>query len=300
MARSERVLHGTPSMTRLFARAGLAMVPGAAALPFVGGGGGRGTIRERAVVLADQRVDRDRLAAYDRLCGFDVSDVLPATYPHMLAFPLHLSLLTSGSFPVPAIGLVHIANQITQHRPILASERPSLRVWTTPLSPHPRGRQFMVRSEAWIGVEKVWEEASLNLARGRRDDSVDPPDGPPDSSELAPAAVWRLPGDLGRRYGSVSGDMNPIHVHSLSAKLFGFPTAIAHGMWTKARCLAQLGRELPEAFSVEVAFKKPILLPAKVAFAEGRALDDGRAIAFGVRDARKDTVHLDGLLTPAI
>ncbi|HTU28282.1 MAG TPA: MaoC/PaaZ C-terminal domain-containing protein [Solirubrobacteraceae bacterium] len=293
MARSEQVLHGTPSMARLFARASLAMVPGAAALPFVGGGAG--AIRERALVLADQRVDRDRLAAYDRVCGFGFSDLLPATYPHMLAFPLQLSLLTSGSFPVPAIGLVHIANRIVQHRPLRADERLSLRVWATPLSPHPRGRQFTLRSEAWVGSEKVWEAASLNLARGRRDDSIEPPEGPPDSSELPTAAVWRLPGDLGRRYGSVSGDLNPIHVHPLSAKLFGFPTAIAHGMWTKARCLAQLGRELPDAFTVEVAFRKPILLPAKVDFAEGRTPG---GIAFGVRDARKGAVHLDGLLTP--
>jgi acyl dehydratase len=296
MARSEQVLHGSPSMTRLFARAGLAMVPGAASLPFVGGGGG--TIRERALVLADQRIDRDRLAAYDRVCGFDFSDVLPATYPHMLAFPLQLSLMTAGTFPVPAIGLVHIANRIVQHRPILATERVSVRVWATPLSPHPRGRQFTLHSEAWIGPEKVWEESSLNLARGRRGDSVPSPAAAPDSSELPRTAVWRLPGDLGRRYGSVSGDMNPIHVHPLSAKLFGFPTAIAHGMWTAARCLAQLGRELPDAYTVEVAFKKPILLPAKVAFAEGRPTGDDRAIAFGVRDARKDAVHLDGLLTP--
>ncbi len=297
MARSEQVLHGTPSMTRLFARAGLTMVPGAAALPFVGGGGG--AVRERALVLADQRVDRDRLAAYDRLCGFDVSDVLPATFPHMLAFPLHLSLITAGTFPVPAIGLVHIANRIVQYRPIRASERLSLRVWATPLSPHPRGRQFTLHSQAWAGPEKVWEESSLNLARGRRDDSLQAPQSPPDSSGLPRSALWRLPGDLGRRYGSVSGDMNPIHVHPLSAKLFGFPSAIAHGMWTKARCLAQLGRQLPDAYTVAVAFRKPILLPAKVAFAEAAPAED-RAIAFGVRDARKGSVHLDGLLTPAI
>jgi acyl dehydratase len=295
MARSEQVLRRTPSMTRLFARAGLAMVPGAATLPFVGGGGG--AVRERALVLADQRVDRDRLAAYDRVCGFDFSDVLPATYPHMLAFPLHLSLMTAGTFPVPAIGLVHIANRIVQHRPIRATERLSLRVWATPLSPHPRGRQFALRSEAWVGPEKVWEESSLNLARGRCDDAVPAPEGPPGSSGLSQSAVWRLPGDLGRRYGSVSGDMNPIHVHPLSAKLFGFPTAIAHGMWTKARCLAQLGRELPNAYTVQVAFRKPILLPAKVAFAEASLPRDARGIVFGVRDVRKDAVHLDGLLT---
>src|SRR5579875_975655 len=300
-------------MTRLFARAGLAAVPGVSAAPGVsavpgvsalpGGaalpGGGGGAVRERALVLADQRVDRDRLAAYDRVCGFDFSDVLPATYPHMLAFPLHLSLLTSGSFPVPAIGLVHIANRIVMHRRILASERLSLRVWATPLSPHPRGRQFALRSEAWVGAQKVWEEASLNLARGRRDESIDAPEGPPDSKPLAQAAVWRLIGDLGRRYGSVSGDLTPIHVHPLPARLFGFPTAIAHGMWTKARCLAQLGRGLPDAFSVEVGFRKPILLPSKVIFAEGPATGGAAGTAFGVRDGRSETVHLDGLLTPA-
>ena len=296
MALSEEVLRASPSMARLLARAGLSAVPGASALPFVGGGG---TIREQALVVADQRVDRDRLAAYDRVCGFDVSDVLPATYPHMLAFPLSMQIMTDSSFPFPVIGLVHIRNRTEQVRPILASERLSLRVSATPLSPHPRGRQFTLRSEAWVGPEKVWVQESLNFARGRRDDSVQSPQGPPDSAELPQAAVWRLPADLGRRYGSVSGDLNPIHVHPLSARLFGFPAAIAHGMWTQARCLAQLGRTRPEAFTVEVAFRKPILLPARVAFAEDDAPGEGRALAFGVRDARTGAVHLDGLLTPA-
>ena len=296
----DRELSGSPSMAVLFARAGLSMIPGAARLPWVGGGGGE--VPPGALTRSQVRVDRGRLADYDRVCGFDVSDVLPATYPHMLAFPMQLALMTSAAFPVAAIGLVHIANRIVAHRPIEAGEALDLRVWATPLYPHPRGRQFMLRSEVRVGDELVWEEASTNLARGRRDDSVEAPPGPPDSAALPAAAQWRLPGDLGRRYGAVSGDMNPIHVHPLSARLFGFPTAIAHGMWTKARCLAQLGPELAgrgvESVAVEVAFKRPILLPAKVAFAEGPT-DTGGEIAFGVRDAREDTPHLDGLITPA-
>ena len=52
-----------------------------------------------------------------------VGDTLPATYPHMLAFPLHLALMTDGSFPFPAIGLVHIYNRIVQHRPLRSGER---------------------------------------------------------------------------------------------------------------------------------------------------------------------------------
>ena len=86
-------------------------------------------------------------------------------------------------------------------------------------------------------------------------------------NELPASAEWKLGGDLGRRYGAVSGDRNPIHMHSLTAKPLGFPAAIAHGMWTKARCLAQLESRLPEGFGVEVRFRKPILLPARVEFA---------------------------------
>ena len=231
-------------------------------------GGGGGDVPADALTLSDVAVDRDRLAAYDRVCGFRLSDTLPPTYVHMLAFPLHLALMTSGSFPLPAIGLVHISNRIEQHRPLDAGERFSLRVWATPIYPHPRGRQFMIRTEAHVGTELVWEEASLNLARGRGDESAPSPEGPPSSEGLPAAATWKLPGDLGRRYGSVSGDLNPIHVHPLTARLFGFAAAIAHGMWTKARCLAALESELPPRFSVEVAFKRPIQLPATVQFAE--------------------------------
>ncbi|HET9675899.1 MAG TPA: MaoC/PaaZ C-terminal domain-containing protein, partial [Solirubrobacterales bacterium] len=112
----------------------------------------------------------------------------------------------------------------------------------------------------------------------------------------APAgAEWKLPGDLGRRYAGVSGDRNPIHMHSLTAKPLGFPGAIAHGMWTKARALAQLESKLPDSFEAEVRFRKPVLLPARVAFAEQ---DTGKEILFAVRDAKKGTPHLDGHVQP--
>jgi hypothetical protein len=68
-------------------------------------------------------------------------------------------------------------------------------------------------------------------------------------------------------------------------------------MWTKARALAALEAELPPAYIAEAAFKRPILLPAKVAFGE-RAEGEGE-IAFGVRDARKDTPHLVGRVRPS-
>jgi acyl dehydratase len=298
MADPERTLHerelsGAPGMGGLFARAGAAMIPGVSHLPVLGGQRAA-DVGDEVLVLSDVAVDRDRLAAYDRVCGFGLRRTLPPTYPHMLAFPMHLALMTDPSFPFPAIGLVHIYNRITQHRPIGVDERLSLRVWASPIEPHPRGRSVPLRTEARVGEELVWEEVSTNLRRGRENPEASGPEVA--SAEGLPmAAQWKLAGDLGRRYASVSGDYNPIHVHSLTARLFGFPSAIAHGMWTKARCLAALEPTLPSAFTVEVAFRRPIVLPAKVAFVESDA-GAGGEVRFGVRDARKDTPHLDGVL----
>jgi acyl dehydratase len=287
-----RELQAPPRKLPLFARAGAALVPGVARLPIIGGRRAN-DVPDLTLVLNDLVPNREQLAAYARVCGFALRDTLPATYPHILAFPLQLSLMTDPSFPFPAIGLVHIYNRITQHRPVTASETLSLRVWATPIEPHPRGRQFSLRSEARAGDELVWEEVSTNLRRGG---SGGEGSGPvvPSAADAPTTATWKLPGDLGRRYGLVSGDLNPIHMHPLSARLFGFRSAIAHGMWTKARCLAELETRLPEAFSVEVAFKRPILLPATVQFAE--AASDG-GVRFGVRDEREGTAHLDGAVT---
>jgi acyl dehydratase len=291
---SDRELSSAPSMLPLFARAGLAMVPGASRLPWIGGGGGE--IPQDALVLTDVEVDRERLAAYDRVCGFRLGNALPPTYPHMLAFPLQLALMTSGRFPFPAIGLVHISNRIIQYRPIDIRERMTIRVWAGRVEPHPRGRRFSIHSEVKVGDELVWTESSTNLKRGGGAENAPAGDDPPSAEGLPAVATWKLKGDLGRRYGSVSGDLNPIHVHPLSARLFGFPSAIAHGMWTKARCLAALDSQLPGTYTAQVAFKRPIILPATVTFAEHRAED---RIAFGVRDAKRDTPHLDGLVTLA-
>ncbi len=247
---------------------------------------------ERELSREDVEVDREHLAAYDRVCGFRLRDELPATYPHVVAFPLAMELMTDTSFPFSVMGLVHIANRIELLRPMVASEPFSVRVWAADLAEHERGTQFEVKAEATVDAAAVWRSSSTYLHREKkeaggkeRSDAAEPP----------PAqAIWDVPGDIGRRYAAVSGDRNPIHMHPLSAKLFGMKRNIAHGMWTKARCLAALEGELPETYAVEVRFKLPIFLPAKVAFttSEGEG-----ARRFHVRDARKGKPHVEGQVT---
>jgi acyl dehydratase len=288
-----RELPSSPSMPALFARAGAAMIPGASKLPFVGGGGR--DVPDLTLKLTDVAIDPDRLSSYNRVCGFDLRDTVPATYPHILAFPLQLSLMTDPSFPFGAIGLVHIANRITQHRAIRTTDKLDIAVRATPIEDHPRGKQFSLISEVRVSDELVWEEVSTNLKRGTNHDGADAPGANlPKAEELPATATWTLAGDLGRRYGSASGDLNPIHVHPLTARLFGFKSAIAHGMWTKARCLGALRARLPDAFTAEVAFKKPIFLPGKVEFCEAAEAGAAFDVKFGVRDPRKGRSHLDG------
>src|SRR3982750_2796159 len=58
------------------------------------------------LVRRGMRTDRAHLTAYESVCGFRVTDVLPATYPHLLAFPLAMRLMSGADFPFPVVGLV--------------------------------------------------------------------------------------------------------------------------------------------------------------------------------------------------
>jgi hypothetical protein len=217
----------------------------------------------------------------------------------VLAFPLHMAVMADGSFPFGAVGLVHVENRIEQHRRIGSGEELAVHVQPTKLQPHPKGRTFSLLTKVTVDGELVWESTSTMLRRGGGNTPKQPADGTKnrhiDDFEAHRQAEWKLGGDLGRSYASVSGDRNPIHMHSLTAKPLGFPGAIAHGMWTKARCLAALDSRLPDAFAVDVRFRKPILLPGRVEFASAA---EGEEIAFAVRDAKRQTPHLDGRVTP--
>ncbi|HET8758270.1 MAG TPA: MaoC/PaaZ C-terminal domain-containing protein [Solirubrobacteraceae bacterium] len=228
-------------------------------------------------------VDRDHLVEYDGVCGFRLRDELPPTYPHVLAFPLAMELMAAADFPFSPLGLVHIGNRIEQRRPLRADERLDLRVWAADLGPHDRGTQFVLHGEAAVAGEVVWRDASTYLHKERKSGS------PPRDGDEPPAAsaIWTVAGDTGRRYARVSGDANPIHVHPLAAKAFGQPTTIAHGMWTKARCLAALEGELPAAYTADVRFKLPLRIPGRAAF----SYRDGE---FTVHDARSGKPHLSG------
>ena len=287
---STRRLESAPSLTPLYAKAMLGSV-----LP--GGGGDR--LPDLELELDGATVDGEHLADYCRVCGFTLRNALPPTYPHILTFPLAMELMTDGSFPFPLMGMVHVGNRIEQRAAIPVSAAMTLRVRAENLRPHPRGRQLDLVSEVEIDGSVHWSEHSVYLRRGGGSEKRSSSNGggePDPLAGAAVAAVWKVPGDIGRRYAEVSGDRNPIHLHGLAARPFGFPGAIAHGMWMKARCLAAFDGHLPDAHVSEVEFRAPLRIPGTARFLT-RPGDDGWA--FGLEPPDGERRHLTGSASPA-
>ena len=278
-------LESEPSMPALFAKAA------------VTSRGRGGELPDTRLARTGVEVDAGRLAAYDRVCGFGVSDVLPPTYPHMLAFPLQLALMSDRSFPLALPGLVHVRNRIDVLRPIGAEEPLEIEVWAERLARHRSGATADLCTSVSVAGEEVWRGRSTYLGRGAK-----APEGAPEADVEVRVgdlervvATWRVPDDAGRRYAKVSGDVNPIHLSGLTAKAFGFKKAIAHGMWVKARALAALANRLPDAMSVDVGFRKPLYLPSTVTLSTAQA---GGGWDFAVRNAKAGTEHLVGSIRP--
>ncbi|AZC24679.1 MaoC family dehydratase [Pseudomonas sessilinigenes] len=239
-----------------------------------------------------------QVARYAQACGFRREHGVPLSFPHTLAFPLHLLLLTSRTFPYPASGMVHLANHIRQHQRLEEGQALRLEVFAERWVAHPKGQALSIATRAYSGGGLVWEGDSLYLRRG-----VSNPVGEPwagalelDEQALVRTQRWSLAGDLGRRFAKVSGDFNPIHTSWLGARLFGFRRPIAHGMWTLGRALAAQQPPHPLAVAqLDCEFKLPIFLPASVSL--WSRVPDGPRHEFEVRNNAGDKPHMRGLLT---
>lgn len=241
-------------------------------------------------------VNGRHVAAYAKVCGFTQAHGVPITYLFTQAFPLAMMLFGSKACPWPAMGIVHLSNRIEQMARINAGDELRIELSTGALYAHDKGQVFMLHFRAYHGDALVWQNDMTALRMG-----VKNPRGPKYESQLSDTVVLSHQADffaaagIGRRYGRVSGDINPIHLTALTAKLLGFRKAIAHGMWTKARALATLmPREEVTKAEVLVDFKTPLFLPAKASLWSSR---HERGATFEVRNAKGDKPHLRGRIT---
>ena len=250
-------------------------------------------------------IDESNLNDYRKICGFADNGKVPITYFAVLSQALQMNMMVKEAFPFTMLGLVHVDNSVTQYRPIGERETVNMSVAFANLRDHTQGQQFDFVTTVKSQDDIIWEGTSTYLARAKTAQTSSDKSKPrtvtvkPMVDEKGVHNVFEVPEDIGRRYAFVSGDFNLIHLHPLSARAFGFPKAIAHGMWSKAKCLAMMG-ELPDACTVEVSFKLPIFLPSEVELiAEPLAQLKGKedTCQFGLFSAKNDKPHLAGVIT---
>lgn len=249
-------------------------------------------------------LDKNNLDDYRKICGFYNTGNVPITYYAVLSQALQMNMMAKEAFPFAMLGLVHVENQVTQYRPIGEDEVVNLSVELDNLRDHDKGQQFDFVTKVSKDGKLIWEGISTYLSRVKSTanastskKSVDKQTNDALMRDNTTTKVFAVPEDIGRRYAFVSGDFNLIHIHPLSAKAFGFPKAIAHGMWTKAKCLAQIN-DLPTAYSVNVSFKLPILLPAEVELVTQKFSNDAKERQFALYSAKNGKPHLLGIITP--
>ena len=264
----------------------------AGALPFVPRGD---TLPDRTLSVEDLTIDRANVAEYAGVTGLRFGDAVPLTYPFALTFPTVMSLVTGFDFPFAAMGSVHIENHITQYRPILVTDTVSVQAHAENLREHRRGLLVDLVTDVNVGNETAWHQVTTFLHQQRTSLSDEPKPPPEKQPKLPPPnAVLRVSAGQIRHYASVAGDHNPIHTNPIAAKLFGFPTVIAHGMFTAAAVLANIEGQLSDAVRYSVRFAKPVVLPASAGLYVDRT-SDGWELA--LRHLSKGYPHLTGTVT---
>jgi acyl dehydratase len=247
--------------------------------------------------LTTFRIDPNHLARYRAICGPGAPDEVPIAYPHVLATPVHLAMVACDAFPLSLLGVVHVRNRIVLKRPLNIHDTGQIHAIIGGHRETPRGQELDLTTEVRVDGEPIWSETCTFLARRRG--QLRPPRTGAGVAEADQAAreglrtqSFNVDSSTGRRYAWVSGDFNPIHMANLTARIFGFKRAIAHGMWTLARCAAALGADAFAApCTLDAAFKLPISFPARVVL-ESWSMTNG--IAFALRDSVSERGHLIG------
>jgi acyl dehydratase len=232
---------------------------------------------------------------YSQMCGYRARAGIPVTYPHVLAMPLHLHIFAQRRFPLRPMGLIHLANVIECPGDLVSGRNVDVEVTARNYRRTDAGLAFDMDTLITGDGDAVWRETCVFMSRwpetmARPAGAARPPRPPRAPKDSAVLAEHDVSLDTAWAYARVSGDFNPIHLNDRAARFFGLRGAIAHGMWSLARSLADSPRaELPRGARLETQFLTPVQLPARVAVKEWT--EEG-IVKRALCDVRTGRVHM--------
>lgn len=235
-----------------------------------------------------QRGSPRELADYRALSGLPADSELSVLYPHTVSFPLLMAVLSHPAFPLPIWRVLQVRNRLHLHEAIAPDAVLDFTVRGGACRVLEKGIEMDLSVTAERGGRTVFEGLNTFYSRGRFGAAAS---AAPASPEVAPetTAEWRMPGAGAWRYGRLSGDFNPLHMHDGYARRFGYPRAFAHPQRVIGQCLGHLDAASHAPMRLDTWIKGPVLYGAALGLrAESRP--EGGAFA----------LHVDGDPRPAI
>jgi hypothetical protein len=187
------------------------------------------------------RIDPAHLRSFLGLTGLGLTRGLPVLYPHVLGFPLQMSVLTHPAFPVPIWKVLQVRNHLFQHRRIPPDAVVDIETRTTDTRFLDRGVEIDLRTVLVCDGVVSWE--SVNTFYSRGGSNAAQTDVPIERAPDRPQEVyeqWHMPSGTGWRFAGLTGDYNGIHWWGAYARRLGFRRALHHPQLVLGQCLARL------------------------------------------------------------
>ena len=201
------------------------------------------------------------LADYFALSGLPVGDDLSILYPHTLSFPMLMAVLSHPAFPLPIWRVLQVRNRLTQHEAIAPAARLDFTVRSGECRVLDKGVELDLLVSAESRGHTVFDAVNTFYARGRF--GAAQAEAPPSPAVVGSrTTAWQMPVHGRWRYGRLSGDFNPLHMHDGYARHQGFARAFAHPQRAIGQCLAHLGAARHAAMTLETWIKGPVFYGA--------------------------------------
>lgn len=250
------------------------------------------------------RIDQTHYEKFCKEVAWLESGRIHPLYLQMVSLPLQMQCLLDKQSPFPLLGLIHSGNRVDVLSDYDISEWFEFRVRFSDVTPHVRGWEvhvlldvlqhgklvYRATSRYLVKVKAVHVAPYFTTTQNQAECNI------PFKSKIAGVCVAS---DTGRRYAKLSHDYNPIHLTSLSAKVFGFKTAIAHGMWTLSRAISAFEAHREEentgaANYIDCQFKKPVSLPSSIDISQRS--DNEKNMTVDVTGSKDNALHLTAFI----
>ncbi|HZH68361.1 MAG TPA: MaoC/PaaZ C-terminal domain-containing protein [Chitinophagales bacterium] len=246
---------------------------------------------EKGYTIKGLTIDKKQYSDFCKMFEYNDATV-PSTYWYIRLFSMQTLLLAHPDAPFPMPGLVHLSFKINQYTTIYPTDKLDTTVKFGNLIQHDKGTGVETIMSLSRHGQVVWEQKNINLYLGKKglgipgEDIVEGEITEPDLSTL-----WSLHPKNAIDFAKVSGDFNPIHLHDITAKIFGFRKQIAHGWYSLCRAVSPMSTTIKGIHELYGSFKKPLFLPSKVL---GRTQEDNGLVLFDVINEKEGYPHLKG------